>query len=261
MARGESEDQDDERLDVVVLRTLGAQPRRRRRSRPAAAGDQEPDPVPITRATVIAADAFADEEQARGWLSDARTDDGAAEIERALRCLNRAIRSHRLAAADPYVHEVSSRQARSVVIGYGTGEELVDGRWREAYSIPAEKLHRRQMLAPQQELAAMLSGRRPAQTSEDLVLRARLDVDQGRPRQAALQARAAGHALGAELRRTRELADDVVESVVGWLPKLDELAAAALEETLDDQQAAEVAEIVGGLERVARRRRHAAATR
>jgi hypothetical protein len=246
---------------VVVFHTIGAEPRRRRRSKPAGAEDQQPDPVPLTRVTVIGADAFEDEPDARRWLDRVRKEGGAAEIERSLRCLNRAVRSHRLAAADPYVHEVSEGQARAVVIGYGTGDELVERRWREAYSIPASKLRRRQMLAPQQELAAMLSGRRPAQVSEDLVLRARLDVDQGRVRQAALQARAAGYALAAELERGAELAQEVVESVRGWRPKLDRLADAALEDRLDEEQAEELAAIVAGLERVVRRRRHGAAIR
>ena len=49
----------------------------------------------------------------------------------------------------------------------------------------------------------ILSGRKPAHPSEDVLLRARLDLEEGRTRQAALQARAAHAALGAELRGER----------------------------------------------------------
>ena len=48
---------------------------------------------------------------------------------------------------------------------------------------------RRRMLAPEQELAGILTGRRPGvQPSEELLLRARLDLDAGRHVEAALQA-------------------------------------------------------------------------
>src|SRR5205823_357150 len=83
-------------------------------------------------------------------------------------------------------------------------EEVVDGRWRECYVLPprAPSRGRRQMLAPQEQVAAILSGRSPAHASENLVLRARLDLDQGRTRAAALQLRIGADALAAELRDT-----------------------------------------------------------
>ena len=56
------------------------------------------------------------------------------------------------------------------------------------------------MLSPQEEMAGMLSGRRPpAHPSEELLLRARLDLDHGRLVEAALVLRAAAEAMAVEL--------------------------------------------------------------
>ena len=91
-------------------------------------------------------------------------------------------------------------------LGYGAGDDLVAGRWRAAYALPslAARAGAAQMLAPQQQLAAILSGRSAGRiASEDLALRARLDLEQGRARQAALQLRAAIDALEAELAAAR----------------------------------------------------------
>jgi hypothetical protein len=55
------------------------------------------------------------------------------------------------------------------------------------------------MLAPQERLAAVLSGSDRILACEELVLRARADLDAARPREAALQARIALEALLAEL--------------------------------------------------------------
>ena len=55
------------------------------------------------------------------------------------------------------------------------------------------------MLGPQARLAAVLSGRERALVCEELALRARLDLDQGRDREAALQVLVALDAALAEL--------------------------------------------------------------
>ncbi len=55
------------------------------------------------------------------------------------------------------------------------------------------------MLAPQARLAAVLAAREPALACEELILRARLDLDQARPREAALQLLVALDAAVAEL--------------------------------------------------------------
>ncbi len=57
------------------------------------------------------------------------------------------------------------------------------------------------MEAPEERFAALLGAREQALVGEELVLRARADLDAGRPREAALQARVALEALLAELGR------------------------------------------------------------
>ena len=52
------------------------------------------------------------------------------------------------------------------------------------------------MEAPEERFAALLGAREPQLVAEELVLRARADLDAGRPREAALQARVALEALG-----------------------------------------------------------------
>jgi hypothetical protein len=264
MCRAEGEDGDG--LDVLVFASLGAEPRRgrlrersRRRPRRAEAGHVAPEPVPISRVTVIASEAFADERAAREWLERCRDERvSAAELDYAMQRVNRAVHAHRLAAADPYVGDVSAAQARRVRLGYGAGEELVEGGWREAWTVPAapQKRARRAMLAPQEQVARILSGRRPAQPSEDLLLRARLDLREGRARQSALQARAAYAALAAELR-----AEPGTEQVLSTLEEgsapLDRIATAALEGSLDSSQVGELDDAIAELERIARKRRHA----
>jgi hypothetical protein len=107
------------------------------------------------------------------------------------------------------------------------------------------------MLGPEEQIARILGGRQPIYPSEDLLLRARLDLDQGRARQAALQARAARAALEAELG-----SDEPRQALRGRTGLLEDLAAAALERELDDGQATQLAEVVVEMERIARRRRH-----
>jgi hypothetical protein len=104
------------------------------------------------------------------------------------------------------------------------------------------------MLAPQEQLAGILGGRRAVHPSEDLLLRARLDLDGGRPRQAALQAQAALAALRAE-----ELESDALPPEAD---RLTTLAAAALAGPLDETQARSLDEALTQIERVVRRRRH-----
>src|SRR5207237_6139382 len=168
------------------------------------------------------------------WLSRCRHAEAASrEVADALRLLNHAVHAHRVAAADPYVTDVSLARARRVRLGYGRGDELVEGRWGEAFAIPPEVAHgrRRRMLAPEEQLAHILGGRRPAHPSEDLLLRARLDFDQGRTRAAAIQLRSAYDALHAEL-------DDgqATGSVRAKGRLVSELASAALARELTDAE-------------------------
>jgi hypothetical protein len=185
---------------VLVLSTLGAPQRARlggRRPRPVEQVD--PEPVPTSRATVVRAAPFPSAEDASGWLSGL---DLETERDAAVAVLNRALRAQRAAAADPYVSEVSADRALVVRIGYGSGEELVDGRFGEAVELPrfVGGRVRRSMEAPEERFAALLGGREELHPAEELVLRARADLNAGRPAEAALQCRVAIEALLALLK-------------------------------------------------------------
>ena len=195
---------------IVALRTLGARERRLLGGRRPQAVQEapEPEPVPTVRATLIEADPLEDPE---GWLDALRSDGDAraAYVDRGLGELNAVLRAHRAAAADPYVREVSRPHANVVRVGYGSGEKVAEGRFDAAYELPAEPRRRRaraEGLAPQERLAAVLSGTGSVLMSEELVMRARIDLDAGRPREAALQARIALEALLAELPDAGDLA-------------------------------------------------------
>ena len=116
---------------VVVLGTLGARRRApargallsgarrsqaRRRPEPP---EPEPTPVAIARATIVDPISLSAERQAQAWLSDL---DGEREIRAAFEVLNRVLHFHRIASADPYVHEVSPDQALVIRAGWGEGE-------------------------------------------------------------------------------------------------------------------------------------------
>jgi hypothetical protein len=152
------------------------------------------------RATVAHALAFSSIEDAAGWLAELRADkDGLdLEVRSALAVLNRALRAWRAARADPYVAELPLDRAQVVWLGYGSGEAVADGRLTEAIEVPRPKPRRvkRSMEAPEERFAALLGAREPQLVAEELVLRARADLNAGRGREAALQARVALEALG-----------------------------------------------------------------
>jgi hypothetical protein len=185
-----------------VITTLGAFERRRWGRRRARKVEAQPEPEPADvatgRATVIdVRRPLADQDEAAGWLARA----GEAELEHDLAVLNRALHSFRLATADPYLGPVGRHQALAARIGYGLGEEVADGIWTEARMLrpPSRRQRRARVLAPQARLAALLGGRERPLASEELALRARLDLDQGRDREAALQLMVALDAAIAEL--------------------------------------------------------------
>ena len=175
-----------------MLSTLGAPQRARLRGgRPRSISDAEPEPVPTSRATVVSAAPLS---SPAAWLADVDAD---AEVDSAVAVLNRALRAHRAAAADPYVAEVSAERALVVRIGYGSGEEVADGRYGEAVELPrfVRQRVKRSMEAPEERFAALLGGREEIHPAEELVLRARADLNAGRPAEAALQSRVAIEAL------------------------------------------------------------------
>ena len=244
-----------------MLGTLGAPQRRLFKGRkPAAVTEAGPEPVPTSRATLIAADPFESEEAAEEWLESLRADDDAtaAAVDEAVRRLNRVLRAHRAAALDPYTREVHAAGALIVRVGYGSGDQVADGRFAAAYELPREPAgevrgraaRRRSMLAPQERLAAFLGGRDEPLAGEELMLRARADLDAEHHREAALQARVALEALIAELGREGHDVGDLRDrrKAVG------EAANAALEGDLSAEQAVAVAEAVVAMDRAVRHR-------
>jgi hypothetical protein len=180
---------------VLVLRTLGAPERRRLGGRRPRSASPEPPPEPVStaRATVVDAQAVG-EGEAAAWLGGMRGDVAASTLGDAIGLLNRVLAAQRLCAADPYLRDVSRDQALVARLGHGAGEQVAEGRWEAAIEVPADRRRRQRRAAalrPQERLAALLAGREAALACEELTLRARVDLDAGRSREAALQLRVA----------------------------------------------------------------------
>jgi hypothetical protein len=240
---------------VIVLGTIGAPQRklfgRGGRKGAVVSSAEEAAAVPVVRATLIHAEALPSAEEGERWLSRLRGDAAAldAEVEGAARELNAVLRAHRAATADPYVREVRRSMANAVRVGYGSGDLVADGKFAAAYEL-AEEARRRgraaDTMAPLERLAAVLSGTEEIGVAEELLLRARLDLDSGRPREAALQARIALEAmLASGYEGAVELAAH--RSAVG------EAANAALRGELDSSLADAVVAAVEDMRRVLRR--------
>jgi hypothetical protein len=187
---------------VVVFATLGAPERRRqllsRNRRRTAEPEPEPTAVITGRATVIdVGSPFAEESEAKAWLSAAGEDD----LSIGLAVLNRALHAFRLVTADPYLNPVDRDTALVARVGFGDGEQVAEGLWTAGLELElkAERQRRGKILVPQARLAAVLSGRERALASEELTLRARLDLDHGREREAAFQVLVALDAALAEM--------------------------------------------------------------
>ena len=205
---------------VVVLGTLGAARRperswrqqmlpRHQRGPELEPGSVQPAPVPTARATIVDPVPLAAERQARAWLADL---DAEREADAAVAVLNRVLHFHRIASADPYVHEVSAAQALVIRAGWGEGEQVADGLWRHARELPwhegkrtpsGRRRGRSAALRPQERLAELLGARGAALLCEELALRARLDLDQDRVAHAALELEAGYAAALGELRGER----------------------------------------------------------
>lgn len=250
---------------VLVVETVGAPPRRRRRPKrvdPAA----EPRLLPLTRVTAIRAHKpFDSAEEAGEWLAQTLADDDATDdaIAAALALLNRALHAHAVAAADPFGAELSGEHAVAIRVGHGSGAQVAAGRFTEASDVAARRSsrsrrrQREEDLRPQERVAAVLGGREQLDACETLVLRARADLDAGRRREAALQLRVGLEALLVEL--DGALADpdherDMTELEARRL-EAGEAANAALRGDLPVDDERNVAELITLCERVLRRRR------
>jgi hypothetical protein len=191
---------------VVVLGTLGAArpswiaPRSGRRRRVQQVDpESEATPVPVTRVTVIDPLPVASEGEAQAWLARL---DGEREAWAATRVVNRVLFAQRIAIADAYMREVAPAQALVIRAGWGTGDQVASGHWEQARELPwrePRSRRRTSALRPQERLTELLSGRGQALLCEELTLRARRDVDQGRLRHAQVELEGAYRAALEEL--------------------------------------------------------------
>lgn len=196
---------------IVVLSTAGGhradagRRRSRRRVRPVEGTEAEPPTVPVTRATVIATrQAFDAQERAEAWLAGIDPD---AEAERAFASIAELCQAHRIASSEAALTDPSPARALALRAGFGQGEQVANGRWLRAVSLPApgskgRRGRRRGAIggtAREERLAALLAGRERALVCEELALRARRDLDAGRHRLAAIELERAYAAAKAEL--------------------------------------------------------------
>ena len=180
----------------LVIGGLAA-PRRARFGGAAARARRSPArvPVEVTRATVIAAATLDGEARAEAWLgeacgpaADATVDGGARGAQpRAARAPRRGRRPVRERGRAP-------RDALVTRVGYGTGEEVSDGALDRG-ARAGRRRRRSSRARPRcgRRSASPRCSRRGTSTlaAELLALRARLDLDHGRDREAALQLEAA----------------------------------------------------------------------
>ncbi len=127
------------------------------------------------------------------WLAEL---DREREVPRPSRCSTACSTCTASPPPTRYVHEVSPAQALVIRAGWGEGEQVADGLWLHAASCrwrgrgsaaaPPDG-ERAAALRPQERLAALLGARGDALLCEELALRARLDLDQGRLAHAAIE--------------------------------------------------------------------------
>jgi hypothetical protein len=244
---------------VLVCATLDAPPRGRRRRARTGPAAPEPGaiPLPLTRLTVVATRDLGGAAEAQGWLREIDDDPGVADafVDRALRVVNRALRAQAASARDPYVRELSTAAAVATRIGFGEGEQVADGRWSEARELERAQPRRRRGTPEesQERVAAVLGGHEDVAASERLALRARLDLDQGWVREAALQLRAAVEALVDEEPAAGRGSGEI-EDLRRRIPEL-ERAAAAPGGDLGPERAEWLGDTLGLCERLLARRR------
>lgn len=208
--------------------------------------------APASRITLVDPVSVAAEQQARAWLEDLERDSDRG-LEEALARLNRVIYLHRIAAADPYTHEVSAAQALAIRAGWGTGEQLASGRWQHAQELAAagaarerrgllgrpSRRARTSALKSQERFAALLGARVATLLCEELALRSRLDLDQRRLAAAAVELDGALAAAVVELRRERRedlaLRIDELEQLRGAVTAQARLAVAQADAELDEE--------------------------
>ena len=191
---------------------------------------------------------LGDEAAAAAWFE--QLDLGAAATG-ALAVLNRVLGAHRIAAADPHVHPLTTRAAVAVRGGYGDGAALAEGRWTKARELtePGGGGRARTALRSEERLTALLAARERPLACEELALRARLDLDFDRPAAAALGTRLALEAALVEL-GANSRASGLEPRLAQLRGLLDDVIAAANSALIGAPTAAERATVGHALERI-----------
>jgi hypothetical protein len=203
--------------DVLVIRSLGAvrAGARLRKGKPVPLEAEPPaDALALSRYTLTKALPFADSDQAADWLEQVVSDDEVttALLEEVVSTVNRALHAYRVSAPDHYAGDLSPSAAIAVRFGYGTGQELADGRWSAATELAEGR--RRSMrtemvdgVGAQERIAGVLGGRDEVRPEETLLLDAERAAAQSRPRLAAMTL---GLAIEALVRTGGAPEDDIV---------------------------------------------------
>jgi hypothetical protein len=204
-------------------------------------------------------DPFPTAASAAAWLASA----GEEQLRAGLAILNRALLAQRALTADPYQNPVSQRQTLVARVGYGAGDEVAEGRWRQAVELLApeprwmrSQRQRERLVRSQARLAVALSGRRAPLLTEELALRARLDLDLGHERAAALQLEIALDAALAELAQDPAASDrsEHLEPLRDAREGVRAVARAALSGEVSADQSAQLERTLSLVERALRAR-------
>lgn len=232
-------------LAIQVKGTSGPTPKRWKSGLPTPPPGEPPAELSVTVVTVILATRMIGEEQlAAQQLSTVAgsPEEQARVLETALAIVRRSVSAYRLAAADPYVPDISPLDARAARIGYGEAGAVVRGSWTKAIGVrlpKPPKINRTTQLMPVQAMAAMLNGSMGSLQSEELILAAVRDLDNDRVRGAAMTVNAAQELLLAELagEELRAKVAPLVAKVESSRDAVRELAARAVLDQLSGRDA------------------------
>lgn len=248
--------------DVLVIRVVGAPPpkggRFGRGGAPEVADGEKPRETSLTLATVVFGTRLLPDDRIAGrFFESVQTKEEERDqwSRAALETLNRAVVAYRACAADPYVADVSPLDARATRIGYGIAELVAAGKWEKAIAVPPPptvRLSRDQKLMPTQAMGMVLTGNGRVLESEELVIRAVLDLEQRRPRAAACGLHAGFELLLGEFsgQVMAGALQSQFERLVEQRAEIAELAAAARRgglSTREVERLADLAEATGAL--------------
>jgi hypothetical protein len=246
--------------DILLVQLRAAEAtrtrRRRRDAAPAVSADEGAPEVSVIVATVVlSTQPLASSDEARGLMAALETSEEEREslTKVAIARVNQAIAAFRVASADPYIVEITRADPRAIRVGHGPADLLYSGRWEAAVTVPQTKSGRVPRSAqnmPTQAMSMILGGLAKSLEGEELVLRAVLDLEQGRWRGAAVGLWSAVGLLLSEL-DGEELPARVhrgLDHLVEVRDEMRQLAAAANERPLvlaEAQRLGELCETVG----------------